>query len=117
MQDQAAQITKVSLHMLCMLLSKSRADNVIIWSVIIDSAKSSDTFNIEHYVVETDKWPSSFWIQYKTLLRRAFLNSKNRILSKSMFIQTAAQAVIVGLIWFSLPKSEITYNDRLGSVS
>ena len=35
---------------------------------------------------ETNKWPTSFWTQYKALTYRNFLESKGRIVSKTVII-------------------------------
>ncbi|ELU06094.1 hypothetical protein CAPTEDRAFT_137191 [Capitella teleta] len=77
---------------------------------------SSDAFDIDKYTVEGDKWPSSFWTQYTALLARAFINTKDRVLSKLTIIQTLCLAVILGMMWFNLERSEETYNDRLGVI-
>ncbi|XP_014667363.1 PREDICTED: ABC transporter G family member 21-like [Priapulus caudatus] len=61
-----------------------------------------------------EKWPTSFWTQYKVLTLRNFLQAKDKILSKWSAVQVLSVAMMVGLVWYQLDRKEETLKDREG---
>ncbi|XP_013413427.1 ABC transporter G family member 27 isoform X1 [Lingula anatina] len=59
-----------------------------------------------------DRWPTSWWTQYHVLTRRNFTQSKAKIWSKINLIHSVVIAIIAGLLWFQLPRTEETIADR-----
>ncbi|GCC44746.1 hypothetical protein chiPu_0029133, partial [Chiloscyllium punctatum] len=52
------------------------------------------------------KWPSSYWIQYRTLTLRNFKQQREVILSWLNLVQTLSMAIVPGVIWWQIPKVE-----------
>ena len=72
--------------------------------------------NHEDFITEA-KWPSNFWTQFTALMVRNFKRSRETYLSKLEIIQSLVLAVYCGIVWFQLPRTEQTVNDRMGLVS
>ncbi|XP_050409543.1 uncharacterized protein LOC126824373 [Patella vulgata] len=66
--------------------------------------------------VDKDKWPTSFFTQFKHLTVRTFWQCKSRIFSKMKLIESVLLCVIVSLVWFQLPRIEETLRDRMGAI-
>ncbi|XP_046556843.1 ABC transporter G family member 22-like [Haliotis rubra] len=60
------------------------------------------------------RYPTSFWMQYKMHMWRTYKQSRGRILSLHSVIGSLALAVIVGIIWFQIPRTADTVRDRMG---
>ncbi|XP_059498708.1 uncharacterized protein LOC125449520 isoform X2 [Stegostoma tigrinum] len=60
------------------------------------------------------KWPSSFWVQYRTLTSRNFKQQREVILSWMNLVQTLSMAIIPGVIWWQIPKVEEQIQARSG---
>ncbi|XP_060678259.1 uncharacterized protein LOC132808835 isoform X2 [Hemiscyllium ocellatum] len=52
------------------------------------------------------KWPSSYWMQYRTLTLRNFKQQREVILSWLNLVQTLSMAIVPGVIWWQIPKVE-----------
>ncbi|ESP04687.1 hypothetical protein LOTGIDRAFT_135690 [Lottia gigantea] len=66
--------------------------------------------------VDKDKWPTSFFTQFKHLTVRAFWQCKSRVFSKMKIVETVLLCVLVSLVWFQLPRTEETLRDRMGAI-
>ncbi|XP_078062233.1 uncharacterized protein LOC144488081 [Mustelus asterias] len=62
------------------------------------------------------KWPSSFWMQYRTLTSRNFKQQRAVILSWLNLAQTLIMAIIPGIIWWQIPKVEDQIHPRSGLI-
>ncbi|XP_046351559.2 ABC transporter G family member 22-like [Haliotis rufescens] len=60
------------------------------------------------------RYPTSFWTQYKMHMWRTYKQSRGRILSMHSIIGMLALAVIVGFIWFQIPRTADSVRDRMG---
>ncbi|XP_046851488.1 ABC transporter G family member 9-like isoform X2 [Xenia sp. Carnegie-2017] len=81
-----------------------------------NSSEDSDDDNGYHgfHLDHRDKWPTSFWTQFRVLTHRTFKQSMPIILSKLNLVQNVLLALIIGLIWFQVPHKEESINDRRG---
>ncbi|XP_014675175.1 PREDICTED: ABC transporter G family member 22-like, partial [Priapulus caudatus] len=61
-----------------------------------------------------EKWPTCFWTQYTVLNKRDFIQAKNKILSKWAAIQVVSVAIMAGLVWFQIERTEERLTDRKG---
>ncbi|XP_043194051.1 ABC transporter G family member 21-like [Amphibalanus amphitrite] len=62
----------------------------------------------------TDRWPTSFWTQFKVLTLRNFREARPRVLSRLNLILTVALALLAGLVWFQLERTEESIADFQG---
>ena len=60
------------------------------------------------------RWPTRFHTQLHVLTRRNFCEARGRLLSKLNWFQTAGLALLTGLLWFRLPRTENTLQDLNG---
>lgn len=65
---------------------------------------------------EVPPFPTSFWYQYKVLTQRSFLQAKDHITDKMEFILLIAITAIACALWWRMPKSERTLDDRFGAL-
>ncbi|XP_069134109.1 uncharacterized protein [Argopecten irradians] len=77
--------------------------------------------DIDNNVIETSmedkqKWPTGFLTQYTNLTIRTFQQSKTQIFNKFKVIESVTMTVLVCLIWFQLPRTEATLQDRMGVI-
>ena len=61
------------------------------------------------------KWPTPWYWQFLVLLARSFRQSRHILLSKMVVLRTVLIALMLGLVWFRLPRDNI--DDRFGFVS
>jgi hypothetical protein len=61
---------------------------------------------------EDSTYPSSYYMQFSTLFRRALLVSNGALLTPTNIIQTFLLALITGFCWFQMPHTENTIKDR-----
>ncbi|XP_067673746.1 uncharacterized protein [Haliotis asinina] len=59
-------------------------------------------------------YPTSFWTQYKMHMWRTYKQSHGRILSLHAIIGSLVLAVVVGIIWFQMPRTSVSVRDRMG---
>ena len=63
------------------------------------------------------KWPTSFWTQYRMLTWRTFKQSKGHVMNKYDFVQCILVALIAGTVFFQIDLSFRTLRDEMGVVS
>lgn len=63
------------------------------------------------------KWATSFSSQYATLIERFFVLSRSRFLSFATLWQILVMYLLVGLVWFQIPRTEEAARDKFGMVS
>ena len=77
-----------------------------------------DVNNTEELLSTTlQKWPTSFWTQYRMLTWRTFKQSKGHIMNKYDFVQCILVALIAGTVFFQIDLSFRTLRDEMGVVS
>jgi len=67
-------------------------------------------------VKKTPSYAASSFTQYATLLERAIFNAKGDYITKLNFINIIAIAVIVSVVWFQIPWTEGTLQDKIGVI-
>ena len=72
--------------------------------------------DVESYMAHETTWQTSFYEQYKTLVRRNLLRDRERHLSRLHVSQLLFVAVFAGLVWFRTERTERTAEDRIGIV-
>ena len=82
-----------------------------------ESCGSQVEVDVESYMDPGATFQTSFYQQYKTLVRRNLLRDRDRYLSKLHISQILFVAVFTGLIWFRTERTENTAEDRIGIVS
>ena len=75
---------------------------------IKDSNNNNDTIH--------EKWPTNWLEQFYLLLYRAMKHRRGHNLQASKFIELTAVAVITGLIWFQMKKTETNINDWVAAL-
>ena len=73
--------------------------------------------DVESCINPDAAYQTSFLLQFTTLTKRNFLRQKDRYLSTIWLTQIVAISVIMGLVWFQLPRVEETARDRFGLVT
>jgi len=73
--------------------------------------------DVESYFDSEATFQTSFYEQYKTLVRRNLLRDRDRYLSRLHLGQLLFVAVFAGLVWFRTERTETTAEDRIGIVS
>ena len=77
-----------------------------------------DVNNTEELLSTTlQKWPTSFWTQYRMLTWRTFKQSKGHVMNKYDFVQCILVALIAGAVFFQIDLSFRTLRDAMGVVS
>ncbi|XP_037798403.1 ABC transporter G family member 21-like [Penaeus monodon] len=82
------------------------------WSEETESEASAPSSLSEEYVDR--QWPTSFLTQFKILTQRNFCVARPFILSRLHWIQTLVLALIAGLLWFQIPRTEETMHGIQG---
>ncbi|KAL8614193.1 hypothetical protein ACOMHN_026410 [Nucella lapillus] len=62
------------------------------------------------------KWPTGWVSQYLQLTLRTFRQSRARIMSRLKLAESLVLCVLVSLVWFQLPRTEETLQDRMGVI-
>ena len=73
--------------------------------------------DVEPYIDHSAAYHASFVFQFLALTRRNFLRQKDRYLSWVWLTQSLVIATAIGVVWFQLPRTELTARDRFGLVS
>lgn len=60
------------------------------------------------------RWPTHFYTQLHVLTRRNFCEARGRLLCKLNWLQTCGLALLAGLLWYRLPRTEHTLPDVRG---
>ena len=89
------------------------------WSkiYIYDDHEDNYSYDDDDYMDQRcreNRWPSSFLTQLNALTSRNFIDGKARMLSKLNWVQTIGLALIAGIIWFQVRRSEETLTDIKG---
>eukprot|EP00106_Octopus_bimaculoides_P007545 XP_014774987.1 PREDICTED: ABC transporter G family member 14-like [Octopus bimaculoides] len=63
---------------------------------------------------DTEKWPTSFWTQFRWLAWRNFKQSKSRIVSKFEIFRTISLGIAIGLLYFQTERTEDRIRDVKG---
>ena len=63
------------------------------------------------------KWPTSFWTQYRMLTWRTFKQSRGHIMNKYDVVQCIFVAILAGIVFFQIDLSFRTLRDQMGVVS
>ncbi|CAI9722128.1 ABC transporter G family member 21-like [Octopus vulgaris] len=63
---------------------------------------------------DTEKWPTSFWTQFRWLAWRNFKQSKTRIVSKFEIFRTISLGIAIGLLYFQTERTEDRIRDVKG---
>jgi hypothetical protein len=79
--------------------------------------KSKDDDIISAPVKSDHRWEATFSQQLSVLTERAFKQSLKVILSNINLVQAIALSLICCLIWYQMPFSESSLQDRVGNVS
>lgn len=79
-----------------------------------DDGSSSNNEQLDVYDQPDQRWPTGLMTQFRTLTWRNFIVNKRRIYDKPKILQTIGIALIVGLIWFQVPRDETTIQDFKG---
>jgi hypothetical protein len=61
-----------------------------------------------------NRWPTHFYTQLHVLTRRNFCEARGRLLCKLNWLQTCGLALLAGLLWYRLPRTEHTLSDIRG---
>ena len=92
--------------------------------ILIGSTQSAielcavDVNNTEEFLSETQqKWPTSFWTQYRMLTWRTFKQSRGHIMNKYDVVQCIFVAILAGIVFFQIDLSFRTLRDQMGVVS
>jgi len=71
---------------------------------------------VDRYVDAEAEWQTGLWLQYSTLTSRNFRRHRARYFSRLLYGQKIFIAVMTGLVWFRMKRTEDTARDRLGMV-
>ena len=72
---------------------------------------------VDRYVDAEADWQTGLWLQYSTLTSRNFRRHRARYLSRLLYGQKIFIALMTGLVWFRMERTEDTARDRLGMVT
>jgi len=96
----------------------------VLFFILIDSTQSAielcavDVNNTEELLSETQqKWPTSFWTQYRMLTWRTFKQSRGHVMNKYDMVQCIFVAILAGTVFFQIDLSFRTLRDEMGVVS
>lgn len=88
------------------------------WSKIYIYEDHDDSYSFNSDFMDQccqeSKWPSGFFTQLYALTSRNFIDGRARMLSKLNWVQTIGLAIISGMIWFQVRRSEETLTDIKG---
>jgi len=96
----------------------------VLFFILIDPTQSAielyavDVNNTEELLSATEqKWPTSFWTQYRMLTWRTFKQSRGHVMNKYDLVQCIFMAILAGIVFFQIDLSFRTLRDEMGVVS
>ena len=81
-----------------------------------EELKQAFSKNISWTSVDSKKYNTSWFVQYRVLIHRAMKNSKTAIFTPLNLTKSAVIGVVAGLLWFQMDYTERTVHDRTSYV-
>lgn len=62
----------------------------------------------------SEKWPTSWWQQFRTLSRRAWASSRGNNMTGLRLVEAGSLTIVCSLLWWQVPSSAAALEDKIG---